>query len=357
MKIIVWMLSRMILTRFLCVLLAITLFVLTLEIVAYTKEILALDPNTFLAVGQYMVVRSASFIATFLPMSLLLAMLITMSELSYRNELTALWATGVSPLRLVAMLVPVALVASALHFTMSNQAVPASATVLKSWGIGDYKARNNELTTADPIWMRAGNDILRAARVNQTATKLDDVIIFRRNADGILESQILAKTATLQNGKWTLSDAIIYARTTELPRTIPSLVYDGAITPAAFGARSGDPEEMNLSSLSYYVANAGFGIRPAWVYETWWHKRMTLLLIPIVMIALCVPLATKFRRGGGIGIFFAVGVSLGFLFFIIDGVSVSLGELGFVPPWLAAWTPVLTFGALALSMGLRTEKV
>ena len=59
------------------------------------------------------------------------------------------------------------------------------------------------------------------------------------------------------------------------------------------------------------------------------------------MIGLCIPLASRFRRGGGLGALFAIGVGLGFLYFVIDGISLTMGELGFVAPWLAAWLPLL----------------
>ena len=51
------------------------------------------------------------------------------------------------------------------------------------------------------------------------------------------------------------------------------------------------------------------------------------------------------------------GVGLGFLFFVADGISVTLGELGFVTPWFAAWFPVIGFVALAASLTLRAERV
>jgi lipopolysaccharide export system permease protein len=75
------------------------------------------------------------------------------------------------------------------------------------------------------------------------------------------------------------------------------------------------------------------------------------------MVALCVPLAARFRRGGGLGILFALGVGLGFAFFVLDGISLSVGELGFVSPWLGAWMPVLVFAAIAAYLTLQTEQV
>ena len=110
---------------------------------------------------------------------------------------------------------------------------------------------------------------------------------------------------------------------------------------------------MSVADLGYFIDNQGFGIRPVWVYETAQHKRLALCFTSFLMIVMCVPLASRFRRGGGLGILFAIGVGLGFLFFIIDGISLTMGELGFVMPWLAAWLPVALFGALALVMTLQ----
>ena len=112
---------------------------------------------------------------------------------------------------------------------------------------------------------------------------------------------------------------------------------------------------MTMSDLGYFIENQGFGIRPIWVYETWWHKRLSIFLSALLMIAICVPLAARFRRGGGIGILFAVGIGLGFLYFVLDGIALTMGEVGFVAPWLAAWGPVLGFAAIAGMITFRVE--
>ena len=75
------------------------------------------------------------------------------------------------------------------------------------------------------------------------------------------------------------------------------------------------------------------------------------------MLALCVPLAMQFRRGGGLGKFFAFGVGLGFAFFVIDGIAMSVGELGIVTPWLASWFPVMVFGLLSVFLVSKSERV
>ena len=63
------------------------------------------------------------------------------------------------------------------------------------------------------------------------------------------------------------------------------------------------------------------------------------------------------RRGGGVAFILGVGIAIGFSFFIFDGISLTIGELGIVPPWMAAWMPVLVFTGIAATLMLRAETV
>ena len=93
------------------------------------------------------------------------------------------------------------------------------------------------------------------------------------------------------------------------------------------------------------------------VYKTWWHKRITLLFTAWLMIAVCIPLAARFRRGGAVGYMFGAGVAIGFAYFIFDGISATIGEMGLAPPWMAAWMPVIALALLAAAMTLKAESV
>ncbi len=355
MRVIAWLLVRMVAIRFFAILIGVTLFVLSLDVVSYGPEILALKPGDLSILAIYFVFRAPETLVAFLPISMLLAMLLTMTELSYRNEVPALWSIGLSPVQLNLLLLPLAIVTGGIHFLLNDYAIPVTTPTLREWGIGDFGKEKFKVGEKDPIWMRAGTDILRAALANRDSTELKDVIIFRRDADGLLREQVYAKGAALEGGRWTLNGVTVYYRGNEKPDQMPTLVYSGSIRPAAAGARSGDPGDMTLSDLGYFIENGGFGIRPVWVYETWWHKRVSLAFSTLLMIALCVPLLTRFRRGGGLGVLFGIGVGIGFVYFVVDGIAVTMGEIGLVRPWLAAWLPTLGFGAIAAAMTMRSN--
>jgi lipopolysaccharide export system permease protein len=351
------MVTRMILLRFVAIVLGLTIFVLTLEIVTYANEILALENGRLQIVGLYLLARAPSIMVTFLPMALLLSLLLTITELSYRNELTAIFAAGVSPLRLLLMLLPLIIGVSLFHYTLLDRLVPAAAPVLRAWAVGDYGQKKIKVGENDPIWFRTGNDIIRAAEATNDSRALTNVVIFKRDDDGILQQQIFAKRATFGDGGWTLAEVVSFDANTGKSTPSETLPYQGKLKPAEAGTRSGDPEEMTIGELRYFVDNNGFGIRPAYVYDTWWFKRLTPLAVSFVMVALCIPLGTRFRRGGGLGMLFAVGVGIGFAFFVLDGIATSLGELGIFPPFIAAWITLLMFGFLALWLYAKAERV
>lgn len=352
-----WMFSRMVFVRFALILFGMSTFVITLEIITYVDDILKLNDDRLWSLGYYALLRLPATLSTFMAICALLALLLTLTELSYRSEMVAIWAAGGSPLRIMAMLLPLGLFLGGVNFVINDLAIPRAAPVLHEWAIGDYGKKQLALGEKDPIWMRSGNDILRAADSNPQATELDNVVIFRRDEQGLLTEQIMAASAVLENDRWQLRDVVVYYQQNLPPHRLERMVYSGALRPAAAGARSGDPEEMSIADLNYFIANAGFGIRPAHVYETWWHKRVSLLFSVWLMVAVCIPLAVHFRRGGGIGYLFAVGVAIGFVYFVLDGLSLTMGELGLMPPAVAAWLPMVIFAALAAALTLRAESI
>jgi lipopolysaccharide export system permease protein len=349
-------LTRMIVLRFVTILLCITIFVITLELVGYISEILNIESNSFISIIKYLTYRSPGVLAVFLPMSLLLALLLTITELTYRNEMTAIFAAGISPFRIIIMLLPMALIIGGLQFILLDRAIPATTPTLKLWGIGDYAKNKINVSNSDPIWIRSGTDIMRATKVNADGKHLEGVIIFRRDEAGALKEQIYAEQADQEQDRWRLTKVVVYYNGSETPTRLESLIYSGTMRPAGSN-RTGDPEDMNIGELGDFISNQGYGVRPVSVYQTGWHKRVSSLIIGLVMIMLCIPMAAKFRRGGGLGVLFAIGVALGFLFFISDGIATTLGELGIVAPWLAAWTPLLIFSAIGFSFIARTERV
>ena len=109
MKIIGLMLNRMVAVRFFGILLGISFFVLSLDVLTNAKDLQALRPNDMTILLQFMLYRAPSVLVNYMGISMLLAMLLSLTELSYRNEMAAMWAAGLSPARLIIMLLPLSI--------------------------------------------------------------------------------------------------------------------------------------------------------------------------------------------------------------------------------------------------------
>ena len=48
-------------------------------------------------------------------------------------------------------------------------------------------------------------------------------------------------------------------------------------------------------------------------------------------------------------------IGLGFLYFVTDGLLMTLGEMGTISPMIAAWSPMAIFAAIGISALLKIE--
>ncbi len=352
------MLARMIVSRFVVIVLSISLFIITLEVLSTMESIMQAAPGEgYMALVRYGALRLPGVLSVFFPMSLLLAVLLALVELGYRNEIVPIWAAGIAPQQLLLKLLPLGLALGVAYFMLADRVVPQTVRQLADWGVGEYAGKKLRTGKGGVVWMRSGDDILRVLPEDARATRLRDVIIFRRDKAGLLTEQIHAKKARRAGGRWLLEDVAIYRREPVPPTRLKALVYNGELKLAAEGLRSGDPEEMSLAELDYFVRNLGFGLRPVQVYEVWWHRRIAALLVPLLMIAVCIPLAARFRRGSIAPYLLLGGVSIGFVFFVFDGLALTIGELGLTPAWLAGWLPVALLALLTAALYVRVQTV
>lgn len=341
--------------RFVLILIGITSFVLTLDVVTYADDILAVHDGKMSGIWHYAALRAPGIASAFILITILIALLLMLSEISRNSELVAIWGAGVSQFSLLAALLPVGIFLGLFNFVLIDRAVPLAAPTLHKWAIGDYSTKTLSIGNEDPIWMRSGKDIIRAISTNASTTKLYQVIVFRRNDEGVLQEQIMADSAELHNGRWLLTNVTIYSRQSLPPTFLKKMIYTGSMQTAAAGTRTGDPEEMTIGDLLYFVNNSGFGLRPSHVYSTWVHKRLASLVTGILMLFIAIPLAHRFRRGGGMSLLFAAGIGMGFGYFIFDGITLTMGELGILPPWAAGWMPPLIFTGIAGTIAINYE--
>lgn len=348
--------SRLFAVRFALILGGLVVLVLLLDIMAQSSGIIS-GADGVAGLGRYGWLRLPLIASRLIPFCVLIAALITLIGLGRHHELVVMMGAGVSQFKLILAFLPPVLVIAAAHFWIDDRATPASIKALETWGIAGYSyAPSSASGDGAVMWVRAGNDVIRLRRDSIGANRLGALSIFRRDNRGNLIERLDAASAVNNYGVWTLHDVTRFDVELNSLSKIAELAWPGDLRPSQIATLSSHPRALSLSSVWRFVRSPGFGSRPLYVYKTWLNRKLAVPFASLLMILLAVPLTQRFQRHGGGGSTLAIGIAIGFCFFVFDGFTLAVGEAGLLPPVIAAWAPTLAFGAVGATIGFYGER-
>lgn len=347
-------LTRLFVARLMAILFGLGSLAILMDIVANSDEIVSAGDSVAAAFGKYAILRLPGVVSQILPLTVLIAMLITMSGLARHSELIAITGSGVSQVRLIAAMLPAVAAIAALQFLLEDRIVPLATSELRAWGVGDFGSFA-EKDAGKKIWFRQGDSYVSVRRIAKRRAELIGVTIFERDAKGHVRERIDAERATYADGAWILETVSRTASDAQSVTTIPRLTWTGAIDFSILESLSYHPKELPWSELRRLAAQSGFGNRPIYLYRVWLQKKIARPLATILMIVLAVASVQRLRPRQQGGLMLTVGIAAGFIYWIFDELVLTVGEAGLLPVVVAAWAPPLTLAAAAMTVILRHE--
>jgi lipopolysaccharide export system permease protein len=341
--------ARLLLGRFTLVLLGLAAFMLLLEFLADSDQVIAASDAAFRALALYMVLRLPDILAELIPVAALLAGLLSFAELARHSELTAIYAGGLSKVRLAVAVLPVVVLIGAFQLLIEDQARPAAMRELRAWGVGDYNTSDEPAAT----WLRRGSEILRIQRIDPGQAELRGVTIFQRDAEGNLIAKIEAARAVAEGEAWMLYDVTLSKVGATVAETPARLPWSGDLAPGDLEVLITNPPDMPLLDLLRVLRHPELRSQPAYRYATSLHERLAGPLTTAMLLFLTVALARPPHGRGTQTALIAAGIGGGFLLWTFDGLVSNFGDLGLVPPIVAAWAPVAVIAAITASIVLH----
>lgn len=315
--------------------------------------------------GAYFWYIAPQYVYYVLPMSVLLATLVTVGVLTKNSELIVMKACGISLYRIAVPMLCGALVAGGALFALEQTVLGPSnrrADSIRSVMNGGSPQALDLLTRQ---WVVGSNgDIYNYSYFDPTNNTLAGVSIYQFS-DGMrsLARRSFAERATYAASpadprrwraerEWTRE----FTPTGDTRQFEERPVADLALElPSYFGTRQPEPQFMSYSQLRDYVGQlqtSGFDVIAQQVAL---ERKVSFPFVTLIMTLIAVPFAvTTGRRGAMYGI--GVGIVLAISYWVAFSVFAALGTGGVVAPALAAWAPNLLFGAGAayLLLTVRT---
>jgi lipopolysaccharide export system permease protein len=351
-------LVKLFIVRILAVLLMLVLVLQMLDLLSEGGKILAAAGNSESDLWTYVGLRVPQLIARFLPYSVLLATIISLATLNQHSEVIAMKAAGLSAHQILAPLLLAALAVSAVSFAFNERVVTRANATLKAWQAVDYGKVPVDSGVRSNVYLTDGPNILSADTLTGSGKqmRMDGVTFVVRDANGTLQQQLRASSATYANPGWRLADPVRFdVRTAEAVRLAP-LVVAPNLTPDQVAISGVDADAQSLGRLADSIgALEAAGRRTNELGAKWWHKisgPLAAFLMPLLGAVAAFGLA----RSGQLFVRAIVGMSLGFAYFVVDNAALAMGSFGGYPPLLAAWAPFLLFLLVGETVLIRTEE-
>lgn len=326
----------------------------------------------FLDVLEYSVAITPEFLVMVLPITLLLALLYTLTNLSRSNELTAMRAAGISLGRICAPYFAAGCILSAALFVLNELVVPHSSD-WKSHILARYVQKPGDIESKNEFsnfgftnarghraWFMSGYRVATAEMIRPQVSWYAP--------DGSIEL-LRADRAVHTNGVWTFYHAAEYSQANASAPLVPSLLTNELAMPEFDETPKQIRSEIMISSYQSLKKNRSSDIPLAdifaylrlhpnlpaadsgWLF-TKFYGRLAAPWTCLVVVLIAIPFGAATGRRN---LFFGVAGSIFicFAFFVIQSFSLAFGSGGYLPPWLAAWLPNFIFAALGLGLMLR----
>ncbi len=339
-------LVRTYLVRLAVVLLAVAGFALVFDLLDIGPRVIRRSGWSGWALPRYALIRLPTLVTELMPVVVLVAGLLTASDLLRWRELVVMWGAGVSRLGLVARLWPAVLLVVGGKLLIDDWGVPATIPILRTLGVADLKTVG--LPTGSAIWVRVGSDVLRLPADAAVARRPRDLLILRLDADGRLLEQIEAASAEPGPDGWLLREVSRRAAGSSPPERLAEWTWPARVRLEEVALMARSPRELSVRELVRVIAADGYGVGGIEAHRTWLHARIAGLVGLAALVVLPLALVRRIARVGATLALFVKGLAIGFLYVIGNGFLLALGELGLVAPALAAWAAPLVLGAAAL---------
>jgi lipopolysaccharide export system permease protein len=308
------------------------------------KDVISQQPPVN-AVVMFYATQIPGIVYQTVPMAALLTVVIVYTVMSRNNEIGSLLTTGISPFTIIKPSVIIVLILSLLHFILGEYVVPQAniRNAMLDAQVHHTQSSLSKNFKVNNIWFKSSTDIYRVGLFVPWLNTIKDITIYEFSKDNnTLVNRTDVNTAQWNNGVWDAQDiykrdfkdgyqtAYTFSKSTEMK--LPFLISD-------FRHTGKTPDEMDYAELKSYITklkDEGYTYAP---YDVDLNSKISYPLSSLFVILLVIPFSLKKRKTSGVMLAFGVSLAIGFSYWIIMALSMSMGNSEILNAAVAAWLP------------------
>lgn len=273
----------------------------------------------------------------------LISAIATLISLNRKYELVIARAAGISAWQFLTPIAVGAFVFGLASVTILNPIAAAGFSTAQAVE-AEVRSANTSANPESERWIKQrtneGETIIGADAALAGGTVLIRPVFLRLNEDDRIVERLDAARAELQEGRWALTE-VVRRRGTSAPERIDAVDLRTNLQPEFVGEQLTQPESVSIFSLPGKIEVArSFGLR-ANAFAMHFHSLVTLPPLLVAMTLIAATVSMRFARMGQSATVILGGILAGFLLYVVSVLVKAFGTAGFVPPFVAAWTPVM----------------
>jgi lipopolysaccharide export system permease protein len=293
-----------------------------------------------------------------LPFCALLALLYSLTAMSRTNEIISMLGAGQSVIRVLVPLFIVGLLLTGVSMYFNYESVPHAAMIKKQM-LREIK-RGKAITTGLSGHLFRNRQDCRTwfiRRMTVEDKRLLDVEILQEDDKQNIVKIWYAGSAVFEpiSKNWSLGRGKV-VELNEEGRVIKSEFFDNLVipgwseTPWRISSSVMDPDYLSVGELKDYLNfNADFPDKWLAPYRTHLHYRWALPWLCFLAFLIAAPLGIVYSRRGILGVV-ALAIGLFVFLFLSSYLFIALGKGSRIPPFVAAWVPLMAFFLVGLML-------
>jgi len=314
---------------------------------------------------RYFYFQTPQYVYYIIPLSALVASLVTIGMLTKSSELIVMRACGISLYRSAVPLVLFAAVSSLALFELQEHVLAdANREAARLNGImRGYPTQTSGILSRRWI-VGTGGDIYHYEYFDPARNHFDRLSLFELDpGTWKLQALTYAKEVVLVKQAWEARQGWRRDFGSAMKRNVARTAVNytpfgsrplGLEPPGYFKTDEPEADRMTYDQLSRYVRHLQASGYHAVPYMVQLQRKVAFPFVTVIMTVLAVPFAASMGRSGamfGIG----VGILLSILYWTALSLFGALGAGGWISPMLGAWAPNILFGAAALYLLLTVR--
>jgi lipopolysaccharide export system permease protein len=349
---------KSILAIFICCIFVFLFLFVVIDILGHLEDILK-HKLTILLLTQYYLTYLPTIFVQAAPFACLLSTLYTFGKLNHNNEIIAMRSSGLSIFWITKDTLIFATIISLFIFWLNDRIVPLATSLnqkikMQMQAEGLRKPNRPEIINNLSMY-GIKNRLFFVNKFSSLTNTMEGIVILEQDENQNITRKIVASKAIYREGNWKFYQCITYdfdQDTQIINEPMYAEEQNIAIpeTPQDFLNQKQLPEAMTITQLDDYIWRLSKSGSPNLIrnFKVDLYQRFTSPFTSLIIVILGVPFALQMRRRAtGLA---SVGLSIvvGFLYYIIDAISIALGKSGVILPALA----VTLSHILMLSFGL-----